>query len=58
MEELLKKNLGYAQSSLKSALSTFLFTNKRVDRDRVIKLNAKIEVLEETFLEDWLLQQS
>lgn len=46
MKELLNKNLEYAKSSLKSALSTFLFTNKRIDRDRVIKLNAKIEVYE------------
>lgn len=46
MEDLIKQKLIYAQSSLKSALSNFLHTNKRVDRDRVIKLTAKIEVYE------------
>jgi hypothetical protein len=51
MKEILEKRLKYADSVLKSSLSTFLNTNKRVDRDKVIKIRTKIEVYEELLKE-------
>ncbi len=39
------KQLKYYQSNLNIALDTFLKTNKRVDRDRVLSYTSKIEML-------------
>jgi len=45
MKKKIEERLNMYKNMLESSLSTFLYTNKRVDRDRVITLKAKIEIL-------------
>ena len=43
----LEKKIEYSERSLSSALSNFLSSNKRIDRDRVSKLKSRIDTLKE-----------
>jgi len=47
----LEKKIEYSERSLSSALSNFLFSNKRIDRDRVLKLKSRIDTLKELLKE-------
>lgn len=41
----LEKKIEYSERSLSSALSTFILSNKRIDRDRVLTVKSKLDTL-------------
>lgn len=43
----LEKKTEYSERSLSSALSRFIISNKRVDRDRVLTVKSKVDTLKE-----------
>jgi len=47
----LEKKIEYSERSLSSALSRFIFSNKRVDRDRVLTVKSKLDTLKELLKE-------
>ena len=47
----LEKKIEYSERSLSSALSTFILSNKRIDRDRVLTVNSKLDTLKELLKE-------
>jgi hypothetical protein len=47
MKEWIEKKLQYCESNLRTSLSTFLYSNKRVDRDRVLKWQTRVETYKE-----------
>ena len=47
MKDKLNKKLSYRQRQLDTALGDFLKTNKRQDRDRVLRLQTRIKVYNE-----------
>jgi hypothetical protein len=47
MKNWIEKKLQYCESNLRTSLSTFLFSNKRVDRDQVLKWQARAETYKE-----------
>ena len=47
----LEKKIEYSERSLSSALSRFIISNKRVDRDRVLTVNSKLDTLKELLKE-------
>ena len=49
----LEKKLEYSERSLSSALSTFILSNKRIDRDRdrVLTVKSKVDTLKELLKE-------
>lgn len=47
----LEKKIEYSERSLSSALSTFILSNKRIDRDRVLTVKSKLDTLKELLKE-------
>ena len=47
----LEKKIEYSERSLSSALSRFIISNKRVDRDRVLTIKSKVDTLKELLKE-------
>jgi hypothetical protein len=47
----LEKKIEYSERSLSSALSRFIISNKRVDRDRVLTVKSKVDTLKELLKE-------
>lgn len=47
----LEKKIEYSERSLSSALSTFILSNKRIDRDRVLTVKSKVDTLKELLKE-------
>lgn len=43
----INEKINYCQVNLNSAISDFISSNKRQDRDRVIKIKAKLEAFNE-----------
>lgn len=51
MKLQLEKKIEYSERSLSSALSTFILSNKRIDRDRVLTVKSKLDTLKELLKE-------
>ena len=51
MDLQLEKKIEYSERSLSSALSRFIISNKRVDRDRVLTVKSKVDTLKELLKE-------
>jgi hypothetical protein len=51
MDLQLEKKIEYSERSLSSALSRFILSNKRVDRDRVLTVKSKVDTLKELLKE-------
>ena len=47
----LEKKIEYSERSLSSALATFILSNKRIDRDRVLTVKSKLDTLKELLKE-------
>ena len=47
----LEKKIEYSERSLSSALSRFILSNKRIDRDRVLTVKSKLDTLKELLKE-------